>query len=136
MKFDVIQWSPPLSDCMAKLAESHETPADEILIALAKIARVSEDVARNCKGPEDREKAAASPTVFLKAYLNALEQVKQGLSPGVLQDGEHPWSISAVETLLTPRDRRGHHEHRKYDDPDLRAGYLPPAPVSLFWLRI
>ncbi|KAK7954855.1 Zn(II)2Cys6 transcription factor [Apiospora saccharicola] len=80
MKFDVVQWSPPLADCMTRLAESHETPADEVLIALAKIAKVSEDVARNFKGPEDREKSV-SPSIFVKAFLDSLEQVKQGSPP-------------------------------------------------------
>ncbi|KAK7910991.1 hypothetical protein PG985_013472 [Apiospora marii] len=87
MKFDVVQWSPPLTDCMTRLAESHETPADEVLIALAKIAKVSEDVARNFKGPEDREKSV-SPSIFVKAFLDSLEQVKQGFAPEVIQNGE------------------------------------------------
>lgn len=87
MKFDVVQWSPPLTDCMTRLAESHETPADEVLIALAKIAKVSEDVARNFKGPEDREKSI-SPSIFVKAFLDSLEQVKQGFTPEVLHNGE------------------------------------------------
>ena len=119
MKFDVIQWSPPLSDCMAKLAESHETPADEILIALAKIARVSEDVARNCKGPEDRERAPSSPSMFVKAFLNSLEQVKQGLSPGVLQHGEYLLTISIFKMLLIQMSRCGNNKHTKHDNIDI-----------------
>ncbi|KAK8041167.1 hypothetical protein PG994_014174 [Apiospora phragmitis] len=99
MKFDVVQWSPPLSDCMTKLAESHETPADEILIALAKIARVSEDVARHFKGPEDREKVA-SPTIFVKALLDTLEQVKRGFSPEVLQNDVIMTNIRSTRILI------------------------------------
>ncbi|KAK8137670.1 hypothetical protein PG984_003163 [Apiospora sp. TS-2023a] len=99
MKFDVVQWSPPLADCMTRLAESHETPADEVLIALAKIAKVSEDVARNFKGPEDREKSV-SPSIFVKAFLDSLEQVKQGFSPEVLQHEVVTTNLKSTRILI------------------------------------
>ncbi|KAK6832954.1 hypothetical protein PG987_007648 [Apiospora arundinis] len=118
MKFDVVQWSPSLSDCMTKLAETHETQADEILIALAKIARVSEDVARTYKGPEDREKAA-SPSIFVKAYLDSLEQVKRELTPDVLQDDLVTTNIQSTKILIY----------------ELATYHQPPAVYSGFEYR-
>ncbi|KAK8017637.1 Zn2/Cys6 DNA-binding protein [Apiospora rasikravindrae] len=99
MKFDVVQWSPPLSDCMTKLAESRETPADEVLIALAKIAKVSEDVSRQFKGPEDREKTAP-PYILVKAFLDSLQQVKEGFSPEVLQNDVVITNIRSTRILI------------------------------------
>ncbi|KAK7966151.1 uncharacterized protein PG986_000428 [Apiospora aurea] len=118
MKFDVVQWSPPLSDCMTKLAESRETPADEVLIALAKIGKVSEDVSRQFKGPEDREKAAP-PYLLVKAFLDSLQQVKEGFSPEVLQNDVVITNIQSTRILIY----------------ELAVSHQPPSVYSGFEYR-
>ncbi|KAF2795193.1 hypothetical protein K505DRAFT_302533 [Melanomma pulvis-pyrius CBS 109.77] len=81
---DPMRWGPQMDEAILKLSEEHQCPEDELLVALARISKVSEDAAALIRyGFEDTESVGPA-LIHVKSLRNSLDQVRNLLSADLL----------------------------------------------------
>jgi len=85
-KIDALRWSPYMDECLQVIAESGNAD-DDLLVHQVRLQLISERVMHaswNDGGIEHGESSKATPTFYLKALQNQLNQFKRSL-PAHLQ---------------------------------------------------
>jgi len=86
MKFDSLRWRPYIEGALQNLSNNPECPGDQVLIAMARIAKVSQDASGAINARPDAADAVGVPILHVKLLRSSLEYVRSQFSQELLQN--------------------------------------------------
>jgi len=90
---DTMRWGSQMDEAIKTLGEEPEWPGDDILVAMTRLSRISDDAAILIRyGPDDSERAGPA-LIHIKSLRESLNQVKSSLSTTLLQNSKSPFLV-------------------------------------------
>lgn len=83
---DTLRWGPQMDEAIKKLSEEGEWPGDEMLVAITRLSRLSDDAVILIRyGPDSPERGGPA-LIHVKSLRESLSQVRGSLSAALLQN--------------------------------------------------
>jgi hypothetical protein len=103
LKYDPIRWSRQHEDCCQKLSENLHVPGDQVLVAIARISKITVEVAGMIHRISEDHDYAAYALMHVKTLKSLLDETKRTLTTEQLQHSKcHP-SICCPRLTLSPQ---------------------------------
>jgi hypothetical protein len=95
MKYDAMRWSSQLESACSILQAHSEAEGDQILVALARLAKVALEAGDIYRQVSDDPDTTIHPAFSIAPLKCSLNQTKQTLTPEQLQHSESPKPASS-----------------------------------------
>ena len=92
-QIDPMRWTPHMEECLHILSETHDCPADVVLVLQVRIQLLlhrANQMGWSAGGidSENNDSPMIPPAFFLKSVQSQLQQLKSGLSTEIQQNGK------------------------------------------------
>ncbi|KAH9899103.1 hypothetical protein F4778DRAFT_782696 [Xylariomycetidae sp. FL2044] len=100
LRRDLMGWSPRTQECVDVLSKARESPDDELLMAIARVAKLTDEAGRAARYDPDDPDSRTPPMAHVRGLMASLQHVKRTLSRDLMQNKILLSHIHSTEALI------------------------------------